>query len=317
MTETDDVLDVLRRARPDDLADEQVSPHSTAAQALLADILSRPAAAPGTRDDRTVIPAPAGVRGRPALVAAAVAVVAAALIGSLLAVRSSEPSAAATIDAASTRTSELIERSGRAVQHLRFDAGAPPEQGSVPEEERNEYEFSGNDGSVTYRPGDNIFRVVDRVGYTYEPVPPNYDHFEWRRLQGDYAFSTYPDGAPGAFHLDPRTLLETLSSAGDFEVVGKKEVDGVTTRRLRATDPDAALDMGQLRQGVEGTATSLEVWVDDDDLIRRIDFRIDEPWDLDGASWSSSTRFFDLGEPVVIEAPVDAPVWEPPPDGDE
>jgi hypothetical protein len=314
MTETDDVLDVLRRARPDDLADEQVSPHSTAAQALLADILSRPAAAPGTRDDPTVTLAPAGDRGRPALVAAAVAVVAAALVGSLLAVRSSEPSAAATIDAASTRTSELIERTGRAVQHYRFDAGAPR---SGPDEEWNEYEFSGNDGSVTYRPGGHIFRVVDGVGYTYEPVPPNYDHFEWRRLQGDYAFSTYPDGAPGALHLDPRTLLETLRSAGDFEVVGNEEVDGVPTRRLRATDPDAALDMGQLRQGVEGTGTSLEVWVDDDDLIRRIDFHIDQPWDLDRTSWSSSTRFFDLGEPVVIEAPIDAPVWEPPPDADE
>jgi hypothetical protein len=317
MTETDDVLDVLRRARPDDLADEQVSAHSTAAQALLADILSRPAAAPGTRDDRAIIPAPAGVRGRPALVAAAVAVGAAALVGSLLAVRSSEPSAAATIDTASTRTSELIERSGRAVQHYRFDTGGPPEPGSGPEEWTHEYEFSGNDGSVTYGPEGHIFRVVNGAGYTYEPVPPNYDHFEWRRLQGDYAFSTYPDGAPGPFHLDPRTLLKTLMSAGDFEVVGNEEVDGVPTRRLRATDPDAALAMGQLRQGVEGTGTSLEVWVDDDDLIRRIDFRIDEPWDLDGASWSSSTRFFDLGQPVAIEAPADAPISEPSPDADE
>jgi hypothetical protein len=33
-----------------------------------------------------------------------------------------------------------------------------------------------------------------------------------------------------------------------------------------------------------------------------------------GSSWSVSTRFYDLGEPVSIEAPVNAPEWVPPPD---
>ena len=75
-----------------------------------------------------------------------------------------------------------------------------------------------------------------------------------------------------------------------------------------------ALDLGRLRQGVEGTATSLEVWVDDDDLVRRLDFRIEEPWDVPGSSWSVSTRFYDLGEPVSVEAPANAPEWVPPPD---
>jgi hypothetical protein len=85
-----------------------------------------------------------------------------------------------------------------------------------------------------------------------------------------------------------RTLLETLSSAGNFEVVGNEDVDGFPTRRLRATAPEEALDLGRLRQGVEGTATSLDVWVDDDDLVRRLDFRIEEPWDLQGSSWHRS-----------------------------
>ncbi|MGH9214516.1 MAG: hypothetical protein ACRD2C_28185 [Acidimicrobiales bacterium] len=309
MTETDDVLDVLRRARPDELRDEQVSPHSTAAQGLLEDILSRPAATPKTRDDRTVVPAPRrGRHRRPALVAAAAAVMAVALVGSLLTVGSSEPSAAATLDAAVNRTSELIARSGRAEQRFRLDDR---------DEWTREFEFSGDDGSATFEPLGHIFRIVDGVGYTYEPVPPNYDHHEWRRLPGTYAFWRYPDGESGALGVDPLTLLETLSSAGDFEVVGDDTVDGVPTRRLRASDPDAALDLGQLRQGVEGTATSLEVWVDEHDIVRRIDLRIDDAFDLQGSTWSSSIRFFDLGEPIVIEAPGVVPVWEPPPDAEE
>jgi hypothetical protein len=64
---------------------------------------------------------------------------------------------------------------------------------------------------------------------------------------------------------------------------------------------------------VEGAATSLEVWVDDD-LVRRLDFRIEEPWDLQGSSWSVAIQLSDLGEAVSIEAPANAPKWVPPPD---
>lgn len=312
MTETDEVLDVLRRARPDDLPDEEVSPHSTAATALLEDIVSRRAATHQTRDDRTLVPAPGrGRHRRPVLVAAAAAVVAAALAGSLLTVGSSEPSSAATVDAAVARTSELIERSGRAVQRNRSGDLSPGDEWTL------EFEFSGDDGSVTHGPAGHIFRIVDGVGYTYEPVPPSFDRLEWRRLPGDYAFWRYPDGESGALGVDPLTLLEAIRSGGDFEVVGNEDVDGVPTRRLRAGDPDTALDLGQLRQGVEGTATSLEVWVDEDDIVRRIDYRIEDAFGLEGHPWWSSIQFFDLGEPIAIEAPGDVPEWVPPPDTDE
>jgi hypothetical protein len=306
MTETDDVLDALRRARPDGLPDEQVSAHTTAAQALLEDIVSRPAAS-RTRVDRTLVPAPPrGRYRRPALVAAAATVVAGALVGSLLSVGTTEPSAGATLDAATTRTSQLVERSGRAVQQYRFGARPPGDEWTI------EFEFSGDDGTVT-QPNGDIFRVIDGVGYTYEQVPPN-GRREWRRLPGTYAFWRYADGESGAFGVDPLTLLDALSSAGDFEVVGNEDVDGIPTRQLRAGDADAALDVGRLRHGVEGTATSLDVWVDPDDVVRRIDFRIEDAFGLQGIPWQASIRFFDLGDPITIEAPGDVPEWVPPPD---
>jgi hypothetical protein len=87
MTETDDVLDVLREARPDDLTDEQLSPHAPGAQALLADILSHPEAHPRTRNDRAVVrmrsrrPIIVSAVGAAAATALVVGVVTAQLVG--------------------------------------------------------------------------------------------------------------------------------------------------------------------------------------------------------------------------------------------
>src|ERR687897_1328333 len=318
MTEPDDVLDILRRARPDDLADELASPQSPTAQALLEEILSlQTTTTPGTRKDVAVIRRPVGgSRRRRALVGAAAAVVAAIVVGTVLTAGSGEPTAAATIDAAVARTSDLMDRSGRAERHYRMESGGTP----AVEEWTERYEFSGKDVSWTTDGSRLIDRVVDGKAYIYFPVDPHASTvdentpFEWFHIPGNYDPETWGGGETGPFDLDPRTLLETLSSAGNFDVVGIEEVDGFPARHLRATMPEEALDLGRLRQGVEGTATSLEVWVDDDDLVRRLDFRIEEPWDVPGSSWSVSTRFYDLGEPVSIEAPANAPEWVPPPD---
>jgi hypothetical protein len=318
MTEPDDVLDILRRARPDDLADELASPQSRTAQALLEEILSvQTTTTPGARNDVPVVRRPVGgSRRRRALVGAAAAAVAAIVVGTVLTAGSGEPTAAATIDAAVARTSDLMSRSGRAEQHYRFETGGTP----AVQEWTQRYEFSGNDFSVREDGSRLIDRVVDGKAYIYGPVDPHASTvdentpFEWRHIPGNYDPETYGDGETGPFGFDPRTLLETLSSAGNFEVVGNEDVDGFPTHHLRATTPEEALDVGRLRQGVEGTATRLEVWVDDDDLVRRLDFRIEEPWDLQGSSWSVSIQLSDLGEPVSIEAPANAPEWVPPPD---
>jgi hypothetical protein len=81
-----------------------------------------------------------------------------------------------------------------------------------------------------------IDRVVDGKAYIYGPVDPHPStvdentRFEWRHIPGHYDSETYGDGETGPFGFDPRTLLETLSSAGNFEVVGNEDVDGFLTR---------------------------------------------------------------------------------------
>lgn len=316
MTGPDDMLAILRRARPDDLPDELASPQSPAAQAMLEEILSMETiTTPGTSRDAPVVRPPGGARrSRRVLVAAAAAAVTVTLVGAVLTFGSTEPTAAATIDAAVERTSDLMGRSGRAEQRVVLEVvdGRPAVNGWS-----TTYEFSDNDISVGY-PYRGIYRVVDGQAYEYGPVDPDTDlrtvdettPFEWRHLPGDYDPESF---GPGPFDHDPRTLLETLSSAGGFDVVGDEVVDGLPTHHLRAARPEEAFDLAGLRQGVDGTATSLDVWVDDEGLVRRLDFRIEDPWDVEG-SWTSSIRFTDLGEPVVIEAPADAREWVPPPD---
>lgn len=311
MTEAEDALDLMRRARPDDLADELTSPHGPPAQAMLGRILSARVAPTGDPAAGSAV----GGAGRHRRVAVAVAAAAATvvLISGVLTMGSSEPTAAATIDAAVARTEELIELSGRAEWRTRTEIGGVSELTQY-------FEFSGDDVSASSDFDRTMFRVVDGQGYEYRPVDPDANPdgytgpFQWWRIPGNDDPATYDDGETGPLGLDPRTLMATLSSRGDFEVVGNEVVDGVLVRRLRAREPDEALELDDLRAGVEGTATSLEVWVDDDDLVRRIDFRIEEPWDIEDASWSVSIRLFDLGEPIVIEAPQDAPVLVFPPE---
>ena len=112
---------------------------------------------------------------------------------------------------------------------------------------------------------------------------------------------------------DPATLLDQLRSAGEFEDVGTGSVDGVETRRLRASRPgDAPVEVLRESWGRLGEPADLEVWVDDEGLVRRVDlsFASDElPRPPDTLALSSATisvRFFDFGEPISIQAPADA-----------
>ena len=98
MTEPDDVIDILRRAKPEDLPDELVSPHAPAAQALLEEILSmQTIQAPAPPRSR---PRPRAARGLVAA-AAAVALVAGAAVA-VVVLGPSEPSAASVVERALT-----------------------------------------------------------------------------------------------------------------------------------------------------------------------------------------------------------------------
>jgi len=323
MTERDDVVDTLRRHRPDDLPDAEVSAHAPAAQALLEEILSMQTIEPhetaGDAPDVVTAPHPHRRRTPRALMAAGTAAAAAAVAvaAASVLVPSPEPSPATTVDTALARSLETLDVSGRAeVTTVEVYVDEQGDRAFV-QDSVDMWEYAGDDSSVTltYRidgidaiPGDvdPINRRVDGELYLYVPADGD-DEYRWYHDPG-------MDGtADDAFRADPATLLDQLRSAGEFEDVGTGSVDGVETRRLRASRPgDAPVEVLRESWGQLGEPTDLEVWVDDEGLVRRVDlsFASDElprpPDTLAVSSATISVRFFDFGEPISIQAPADA-----------
>jgi hypothetical protein len=301
MTEPDTVIDLLRRARPEGPSGDLVSPHSPGAVAILEEVLATDRdRRPGGRPRRRVL--------LPAAAAAAAVAVAAAV---LVAPGSDQPSAAATLDAALAQTSDLLGRSGRAEWRSTLEVnGQPPfamDGEPVLDPWTAHFEFSGPDVAVDWNLGGDggpYVRIVDGAFYDYGQFDPiTGERSSDPSLPWTWRVTSLDEIGDGPFPFDPRTLVETMGSAGDFELVGTEVVDGIPTERLRATAPDQALDAADLRRGVEGDVVRLEVWVDGDDLVRRIEFEIAEAFGLEGERWRSSIELYDLGEPVTIEAP--------------
>jgi LppX_LprAFG lipoprotein len=131
-------------------------------------------------------------------------------------------------------------------------------------------------------------------------------------------------GQVGAFgKSDPRDMLDVLRAAsGDLEVVGEEEIRGVSTTHYRTT-----LDADELRtqlakteaQGVaDGFADSIasaglkevpiDVWVDEDSLLRRLEMSLTLEQLGAAAESSFSMDLFDYGEPVDVTPPPPAQV---------
>lgn len=256
-------------------------------------------------------------RRRPLALAGALAA-AAALTVSFLVVDSDTPSSAATVEAALARSSSLLAQSGRAEVTSRIEFNSGDVGTGV-----DSWEFSGDDSSVTMDSHllngipqacqgpdgeplpdlstchyeDPILRVVDGQQYIYNGDP-----------DGTYGWTHYVDGDAEyltEFSLDPATLLDELQPAGGFEEVGREPVDGVETTRLRATNPRQTPLADFENVVLAGdTVTSLEVWVDPDGLVRRLDLTTGSSDSrFRTASWS--IRFFDHGAPITIQAPTD------------
>jgi hypothetical protein len=309
MAEPDDVMEILRRARPD-IPDELVSPGDPAAQALLEEILSMPDSAPPDVAE----PAPVGVapgrqRRRLAIggAAAAAAVVVAALVAAAVVVFAPTSSTEASpLAAAAKKTAAALRQSGRADATVSIDyTDGEDNQGT------EHWEYSGADTSTELDYGDapatgQIQTFVGGEWYFYRPTS---DNPTWRWIH----VSDPPED--GTLAVDPATVLGELRSSGDFEEVGHEPVDGVDTTRLRATDPSQlprfALGYG-LDEASLGPITSLEVWVDGDQMVRRFDLTfggIDGPDVLPVNSAVVSIRFFDFGAPITIQAPPDYEEW--------
>lgn len=331
MTEHDDLMDVVRRARPDDLA----SARTPAAQALLEEILSMPVTrTPDTRTPETRTPETRtpevgnepGVRARRSrhrrLQLALSGAAAAALAAVILLSGSGESSRAGAVETALARSSAMLDQSGRAEVTWRTEWDDDMAQSGV-----DQWEFSGDDSSVTiqsvpYQAESGLPLPCGQEGLPTCPPPPTEDPIN-RWVDGElYLYLAGPDGnfrwyhdygASGdelvGFTTDPATLLDELHPGGGFEEVGKEDVDGVETTRLRATDPRQT-PVPDIRGLVDylDAVTSLEVWVDDDGIVRRLDITIEgsPPQSTQEETHTTSIRFFDLGDPITIEAPTDS-----------
>jgi hypothetical protein len=329
-----DVIDLLRKARPEGPPQELVSPHAPAAQALLEEILSMDTIQPPETDtdaaaaDGVVDLTRAPRRSRRrwltvgGAVAAGVAVVVA--VGTVVLNPADTTGAAADVDAALARSAQALDRSGRAeVQsHIVYDnARTDPlvEGGS------DLWEFSGDDWSNTFEPDPGEVAAINRYvdGELYLYIEDRDGQFRW--------FHAVGEDMSGTWEVNPGTLLAEMEVEGDFEEVGDETMDGVPTRHLRATNPgDAEVpDLGGgLGSDSLGEVDGLEVWVDDDGFVRRIDISFagegelpDETIEGDAVvavtEATVSARFSDFGEPIVIEAPTDYEDIGPEPLGPE
>jgi hypothetical protein len=296
----DELMDVIRRARPDDRA----AARDAGPQALVDEILALPR--PATGPAAPVGSAPVR-RLRPAhrnWFVGAAAVAAALAASFLVVVQADEPSAATVVDTALARSTALADRSGRAhvVARYEYDDG-------LVETMDDNWEFSGEDSSVTFDPSERtdrdewpINRRVDGELYLYLPGHgPKAGTMEWYRTTGADAASG------GRLDLVPATLLSELDPAGGFDEVGHGEVRGVDTTHLRAADPEGT-PVPDLDDVYGRTVKSLDVWVDGDGLVRRLELvTVGEaqrrPGDADLVEMRMSVELFDLGEPVTIEVP--------------
>lgn len=139
----------------------------------------------------------------------------------------------------------------------------------------------------------------------------------WVRLDyADLGDAELPSGLSSLDQGDPTSALRWLEAAGDTRVVGTEEVGGVRTthlevtidlERLPADDPaDRAVRDRLLESGL--TTVPFDVWVDDDDLIRRVIVAVEDPGGE--GTVRTTSDFSDFGVEVDVEAPADDQVTD-------
>jgi hypothetical protein len=308
-----DALELCRSACPEVPAD-RVSPDTPVAQALLESILSTPmraGAAAGLSASRPRARALIGIVG--AAVAAGVAVAAVTLTTSG---PSAGPDALVDVAPIAETSSAVLGRSGRAHMAFELQAGTPLAQRGT-----SDVAWSGSDiemtvhieGDDTRPASDASTKVVDGTRYRF--VGPKDGPGQWVR-----ATDPAPPEGGQLFDADPRTLLTILDPAARFTEVGTETVDGVEARHLHATAVDQVpvVGLGLYPDTEDTELTSLDLWVDPDDVVQRMDLglrRTDTK--VTGPSGGTaparvahdstySVTFFDLGAAITITAPPDA-----------
>jgi hypothetical protein len=107
---------------------------------------------------------------------------------------------------------------------------------------------------------------------------------------------------------DPSQMLEYLRATSEVETVGEETVRDVETTHYEAriqldkvaerASPEAAQALRRLTQGADIEEIPLEVWVDDESLVRRL--RMD--WHPKGTSFTFDLEMFGFGD-VEIDVP--------------
>jgi RNA polymerase sigma-70 factor (ECF subfamily) len=147
------------------------------------------------------------------------------------------------------------------------------------------------------------------------------------------------DGGPARSDWtgDPRSLLATLEPRARFELVGDETLDGVEVTHLRSRTPSVfdpgQLGLGQALQTAGRSLSRLEVWVDGDGVVRRIELASSSSYQANVGSdgreavqsytevTTATVRFVDIGVPNTVEAPAefcevtDEMMADPPPPG--
>ncbi|HEY8548086.1 MAG TPA: hypothetical protein VIL36_23675 [Acidimicrobiales bacterium] len=325
----DDVVDVidamaaLRRARPR-LPDEVTSPASAAAQALLEGILSMPTHPPVEIDLVPSEPAPGddpldpldtpatarrpGRGRRPAVLVAAAA----------LAVAGIAAAAIATAGDGRDGTPEPVEVGPAAGERRPFDSGRVRTTWTLewdmvtdPISTTSTIEWSGDDFAEE---GANLdIRQVDgRAWASMADVPESPPSTGVPLDELPHAWSEIDAlPRPEILDLDLATLAEQLAGDGPFTPVGTEDVEGVPTERRRASQPSSVvLDVLGLSPyfAGEATVTDLELWVDEDGLVRRVDVTVTGTGQGEAFTETWSKVWYDLGAPITIEPPDPADV---------
>ncbi|MEM9656261.1 MAG: hypothetical protein AAGA65_29515 [Actinomycetota bacterium] len=121
--------------------------------------------------------------------------------------------------------------------------------------------------------------------------------------------------------VDPRSVLETVQEITEATEIGSATVDGVETTQYQSVidlADESLTESGWL--GFEGAGLDAEgeitvdLYVDDNGLLRQLDIGGDLRDTADAGengTFTVTTRFFDVGSDITVEAPENVEVFDP------
>lgn len=172
---------------------------------------------------------------------------------------------------------------------------------TISTEAQGVYDIDSGNSRFTVEAGERSLEMRTVDGTLYMKVPAVGGKERWLA-------SPVPAGGAesGMLQTDPTTYLDLLEAvASDIDEVGRERVRGVPTTHYRFDVDPTKVESQSPQFGADtlsavGVETlPLDVWVDEDDLPRRIRMAL-------GASGSDikvDIEMFDYGEPVDVDAP--------------